>query len=222
MHFLTFDTSLDKTYVTLFDKEKELETEIIENHDDKYHSAFLIQNLVNLLKARKMTVKDINAIGVNIGPGSFTGIRACLTIARVIAQQLNIPLVGVPSLEILAQLNNSGKPSIVMMDARKGMCYFAEYDADGKTVQEPHLQPLETLNVSDSLHFLITDRVMHDLLAEKSINSTCYTDLQADLGRLLGQLTFKKLNDKETHHWAEAKPLYLQKPSITMPKKTAL
>ena len=125
MRFLTFDTSLDKTYVTLFESDKILDTQIIETHDDKYHSAYLIQNLVVLLKSHNLTMKDIEAIGVNIGPGSFTGIRACLAIARVVAQQLEIPLVGISSLEILSQLNKENKPTVVVMDARKNMCYYA-------------------------------------------------------------------------------------------------
>lgn len=222
MHFLTFDTSLDKTYISLFENDKELETEVIENHDDKYHSAFLIQNLVNLLKSKKMTLKDISAIGVNIGPGSFTGIRACLTIARVTAQQLEIPLVGVSSLEILAQLNDSTLPTIVIMDARKGMCYFAEYDRDGNALQEPHLEPIEALNLNSNSHRIISDGAMQEILKNNGVESTCYTDVNANLGKLLGNLTFKKLNSGKNYHWAEAKPLYLQKPSITMPKKPAL
>lgn len=222
MHFLTFDTSLDKTYITLFNDERALETEIIENHDDKYHSAFLIQNLVNLLKAHNLLMKDIDAIGVNIGPGSFTGIRACLTIARVIAQQLDIPLVGIPSLEILARLNKSGTPSIVIMDARKNMCYFAQYDSNGKTIQQPQLKPINELTLNSDRQKIIADKVMHEFLQEKGVASVCYTELQSNLGEILGHITFEKLNQGEKHHWAETKPLYLQKPSITMPKKTAL
>ena len=112
MIFLTFDTSLDKTYLTLCDGEKKLESQIIETHDDKYHSAYLIQNLVTLLKKHNFTMQNIKAIGVNIGPGSFTGIRACLTIARVIAQQLEIPLIGISSMEILAQINKEKQLSL--------------------------------------------------------------------------------------------------------------
>lgn len=48
--------------------------------------------------------QDVNLIAVNIGPGSFTGIRACVTVARVMAQQLDCKAVGVSSLEILSRL----------------------------------------------------------------------------------------------------------------------
>ncbi|MBQ2872079.1 tRNA (adenosine(37)-N6)-threonylcarbamoyltransferase complex dimerization subunit type 1 TsaB [bacterium] len=220
MHFLTFDTSLDKTYLTLFNEKNAIDTEIIETHDDKYHSAYLIQNLVNLLKKHNLTVKNIEAIGVNIGPGSFTGIRACLTIARVIAQQLEIPLVGVPSTVILAQINKNKNKTIVLMDARKGMCYFAEYDNNGEEIQEPHLEPIETLSIPDE-STIISDKVMQNFLKEQEINSICFSDINEDLGVLLGSLTYKKLQ-KGSYHWAKVKPLYLQKPSITISKKNLI
>lgn len=222
MYFLTFDTSLDKTYVTLFSESSALTSKIIESTEDKYHSAFLISTIAEILKNNSLTMSDIKAIGVNIGPGSFTGIRACITVARVIAQQLNLPLVGVSSLEILSKINSSEQPSLVMMDARKGMCYLAEFDKEGNTIQSPHLEPLESLSVSSKTHFIITDETMYHFLAEREITSTCYTDTNEDLGVFLGQITYRKLNSTEENNWAAVKPLYLQAPSITLPKKSLI
>ena len=222
MIFLTFDTSLDKTYLTLFNNENPLETQIIETHDDKYHSAYLIQNLVTLLKKHNLTMQNVDAIGVNIGPGSFTGIRACLTIARVVAQQLEIPLVGVSSMEILAQINSEKVPTIVVMDARKAMCYFAQYDENKKEIVAPKLINISELDLADKNQKIISDKTMQELLANEGIETLCYTDINNDLGKYLGVLTYKALNENKSHHWAEVKPLYLQKPSITMPKKQIL
>ncbi len=225
MKFLTFDTSLDKTYVTLFENEETLASKTIENHDDKYHSAFLIAEIAEILKANSLKMQDIEAIGVNAGPGSFTGIRACITIARVIAQQLEVPVVSISSLEILSKLNETTLPSLVLMDARKNMCYFAEYDKienGGKELQSAHLESLETLCADDKTHKIITDEVMKNFLKEKGVKSTCYTDKNADLGRLLGLLTHQKLTSGKSFNWAEAKPIYLQTPSISTPKKSLI
>lgn len=221
MYFLTFDTALDKTYIALFEDDKELVSKIIESTDDKYHSAFLVQNLVNILKEKGLTPQNLSAIGVNIGPGSFTGIRACLTIARVMAQQLNCPLIGISSLEILSNLNSSNKPSIVIMDARKGMCYFAEFDKNGNTIQEAKLESIENLHLNDATHMIITDKSMSDLLIKQNIKNICYNAATHNLGKHLGALTAKKAKIG-SHHWAEVKPLYLQKPSITISNKTLL
>ena len=90
MKILVFDTCLDKMYVTLSEDDKILSSEVVTNKDNKYHSAFLISTIKDVLKKNNLSPKDIYAIGTNIGPGSFTGIRACTTVARMIAQQLNL------------------------------------------------------------------------------------------------------------------------------------
>ena len=102
MNILVFDTCLDKMYVTLAIENKILSSKIVENRDNKYHSAFLISTIKEVLKENKLLPQNIDVIGTNVGPGSFTGIRACTTVARMMAQQLNIQAVGVCSLEILA------------------------------------------------------------------------------------------------------------------------
>ena len=116
MKILVFDTCLDKMYVTLAEDDKILSSKIVTN---KYHSAFLISTIKELLKANNLTPQNIDAIGTNIGPGSFTGIRACTTVARMFAQQLNIPAVGISSLEILSKINNTEKTVLTYMKIMK-------------------------------------------------------------------------------------------------------
>ena len=97
----------------------------------KYHSAFLISTIKNILKENSFKPQDLNIIGTNIGPGSFTGIRACTTVARMMAQQLNIQACGISSLEILSAINNTDLPTMVALDARKN-CAYLRYDEDTK------------------------------------------------------------------------------------------
>lgn len=222
MKFLTFDTALNKTYISLFEDNKEIKSITVESTEDKYHSAYLIENIVNLLKEQNLKMQDISVLGANIGPGSFTGIRACLTIARVIAQQLNLPLIGVSSLEILSKINDTELPVIIVMDARKGMCYYAEFDRNGVCLQEPRLEPVETLNLNHKTHKIITDKYMSDILNDKYIENTCYTDKDYNLAQYLGELTVKKFAENKNSNWASVKPLYLQAPSITISKKSLL
>ena len=223
MKVLTFDTSLDKTYVTLSDNDKFLSDKIIENHDEKYHSAFLIPTIVAILKNNNLTMQDIDVIGTNIGPGSFTGIRACVTVARVMAQQLNIPLVGVSSLEILSQINKETSKTITVLDARKKHYYTAVYDNNNE-IQKPELTSEENLLKKDfSNAFVIADKVSHDFLQEKGINSVIYTELNEDLGKHLNKLVRQKI-EKATDNfmWAKLKPLYLQAPPVTITSKNKL
>lgn len=224
MKILTFDTSLDKTYVTLSDNEKILSDVIIENHNEKYHSAFLIPTIANILKENKLTMKDIDVIGTNVGPGSFTGIRACVTVARVIAQQLSSPLVGVSSLEILSHINKDDKKTAIVLDARKQQFYTAIYQ-NGFEIQAPKLTNIEdVLKMDFSDTFIITDKASNCMLKENGIDSVVYTDVNEDLGIYLNKIVFDKMKkaDDEEFLWGKLKPLYLQAPPVSTSIKTKI
>ncbi len=222
MKILTFDTSLDKTYVTFSEDKNIIADEIIENHNEKYHSAFLIPVIAQILKSNSISMKDIDVIGTNIGPGSFTGIRACVTVARVIAQQLNIPLVGVSSLEILSHINDTDELTTVVLDARKQQYYTAQY-SNGKELKAPSLT-----NADDVLNFdfkngrVIADEASGTFLKSAGIASEIYTEMNADLGRILNQIVCNKIQNcnKDDFLWGKLKPLYLQAPPVTISAKT--
>ncbi len=220
MKILTFDTSLDKTYITLCEDEKIIESKTIKSTDEKYHSAFLMPAIVDILKKQDMFMDDIEVIGTNIGPGSFTGIRVCTTISRVFAQQLNAKLVGISSMQILSKINNTDKNSLVLMDARKNKVYCAIYSPAGEIIQEPSSIEKELiLDLAKENYFIITDSSIHNYLTENSITSTNYEDGEYDLGKFLAYFTHKSVeNSNEDFHWAKVKPLYIQPPSISKPK----
>ena len=73
-------------YLALGDDKKLISSKIVENTQTHYHSAFLISEIKNILKNNNLTVNDIDCIVTNVGPGSFTGIRACITVAKIYAQ----------------------------------------------------------------------------------------------------------------------------------------
>lgn len=221
MKILTFDTSLDKTYVTLSEDTNILADIVIENHNEKYHSAFLIPTIVNILKDNNLTMQNIDVIGTNIGPGSFTGIRACVTVARVIAQQLNCPLVGVSSLEILSKINNSSQRTIVVLDARKKQYYTAVYEK-GTEIQAPALTNEDDVKTMDfSNAFVIADKTSAEFLKTFGVESVIYTDINTDLGEFLNGIVCKKLEEcnSEDFLWGKLKPLYLQTPPVTVSAK---
>ena len=219
MKILTFDTSLNKTYISYGEDDKILVSKAICSDDEKYHSAYLIPEIINILKTQNIKMQDIDVIGINEGPGSFTGIRICTVIARVAAQQLNIKVVPTPSLEILSHINKTDKKSLILLDARKNKAYSAIY---GKNeITPPHCityDEIEEVVKSDDFE-VITDNSMYKLLAEKNISSVNYEAEDYPLGEYLYKITYKKQASGGDFHWAKAKPLYIQPPSITMPKK---
>lgn len=203
MKILVFDTCLDKMYVTLSDNDKILSSKIVTNKDNKYHSAFLISTIKSVLKENSLTPQDLDAIGTNIGPGSFTGIRACTTVARTMAQQLNLPAVGISSLEILEQISK-GKNTAVALDARKNCAYFL---INGEIKGAIQLEEIEQI-LQKGDYTLITD----DKLQQR-LGGTSYQQEQYPLGDILAKLAYEKLKSNKCK-WQELKPLYIQPPPM--------
>lgn len=202
MKTLAFDTCLDKMYAVLKDGDETLSSEVVENQGGKYHSAFLISTLQDLLSKNNLKSKDIDIIATNIGPGSFTGIRACTTVARVMAQQLNKKVVGVSSLEILAK--TAGKNPLVALDARKNSAYLY-YDNEIKGAV-----PLEEIQklIINGTYTVITDNKLKPLLG-----GTSYQEENIQLGEILADIAQEKLK-KDEGDWRKLKPLYIQPPPM--------
>lgn len=191
-------------YVAIAQDDKVLSSKIVTNQDNKYHSAFLISTIKGMLKENNLTPKDINAIGTNVGPGSFTGIRACTTVARIMAQQLDLPAAGISSLEILAKLNKTDKPTMVALDARKNSAYlYVNEEIQGAIQLEKVKEMLENMDYN-----LITDDKL-----QKVLGGTSYQAGEHNLGEILANLTYEKLKTSSCK-WQELKPLYIQPPPM--------
>ena len=204
MKILVFDTCLDKMYVTLAEDKKILTSKIVTNKDNKYHSAFLISTIREVLQENSLTPSDIEVIGTNIGPGSFTGIRACTTVARMMAQQLNIQACGVSSLEILSKINKTNKPTVVTLDARKNSAYLYYENEIKGAVQIEEIKNL--LKGGD--YYVVADDKM-----QKEFGGISYQEQEYPLGEILSELVYDKVS-KQQCKWQELKPLYIQPPGV--------
>ena len=87
----------------------------------------MIPEIDKLMKEYEITRKDISSIIVSIGPGSYTGVRIALTIAKTVALALEIPVYPVSSLRVL---KDNERPSICVINARSGRSYFGVYEND--------------------------------------------------------------------------------------------
>lgn len=195
---LAFDTCLDKMYVALKQDNRILTSKIVLNQDNKYHSAFLISTIQEVLSTNNIKPQDINLIAVNIGPGSFTGIRACVTVARVMAQQLDCKAVGISSLEILSKI--STKNPLVALDARKNSAYLY-YDGGIKGAIQ--LEEIKKI-IERGNYTVITDDKLQPILG-----GTSYQQGEYSLGEILAELAE---NSNAEGNWRKLKPLYIQPP----------
>ncbi len=206
---LTFDTCLDKTYVGLADNDNVLSTKIIENNGNTYHSAYLISTIAEILKENHLSPQDLTAIATNIGPGSFTGIRACTSVARIMAQQLNLKAIGISSLELIAELNtNKDNKTLVLLDARKNMAYVWDEEILGSIA----IKDIKEM-VKEDKYSIICDDSMYEVFKEITKDIQSYTKIPHDFAKTLIKIANKKL-EKDFGDWRKLKPLYIQPPPI--------
>lgn len=195
---LAFDTCLDKMYAVLKKDGEILASKVVENTGNKYHSAFLISTLQEIMSLNDVKPQDVNLIAVNIGPGSFTGIRACVTVARVMAQQLDCKAVGVSSLEILSRL--ADKNPLVALDARKDSAYLY---CDGEIRGAIRLEEVQEI-IKKGEYSVITDDKLQPILG-----GTSYQQITCQLGEILADIAENK---NAEGNWRKLKPLYIQPP----------
>ena len=205
MILLNFDTALNKTYVAISNNGELITSKIVENTEDNYHSAFLLSTIKEVLKENDLTPQDVNLIGVNVGPGSFTGIRAALTVAKVMAQELSIKIVPVKSLEILSKINTTDKETLVIMDARRSMAYVYTNGNDIKLLDVNEAKKI----ISEKDYQIISDKSMAEHL---ELNSIIYENDNYDLGKILNELAFKYKDKAILPN--ELKALYIQPPPV--------
>ena len=94
-------------------------------------SEMMVTEVGNILKRNNVDNKDLDGVVVGIGPGSYTGVRIGVTIAKTIAYSLKIKVYAKSSLSLL---KHQEFPTICVFNARSGRSYFAVYE--GKRILE--------------------------------------------------------------------------------------
>ena len=118
----------------------------------KYHdkiisdmSSKIIPIIDECFKNVGFTIKDIDKIFVVNGPGSFTGIRVGVTIAKTIAWALKKEIIPISSLELMATTSTTKKYLVPMIDARRGNVFAGIYDINLNSIKKDSLINLSTL-----------------------------------------------------------------------------
>ncbi|MBC1435773.1 tRNA (adenosine(37)-N6)-threonylcarbamoyltransferase complex dimerization subunit type 1 TsaB [Listeria rocourtiae] len=139
MIILGIDTSNDTLGVSLW-RDNKVIGELVTNLK-KNHSVRLLPAIAQLMKECDVTPQDLTKIAVAEGPGSYTGLRIGVTVAKTMAWDLQIPIVGVSSLALMAQNGRFFDGLIVpVMDARRGNVYAGIYNEEGEVVEaDQHL-----------------------------------------------------------------------------------
>lgn len=131
---LFFDTSSDLLKVSLikdnniiFDKEL---------HTKNDHSSYLVPTIDEAFKSNNIDFKELDEIIVGNGPGSFTGTRISIAVAKTYAFSFNIPVYMISSLEELIYDNDGYDFYVPIIEEKKENLYFSIFDKDKKRVMD--------------------------------------------------------------------------------------
>lgn len=128
---LLIDTSLSDVSIAIL-KENEVLSNITKKIPNQ-HSIYTVSFINQCLEASSLKPNDIEQIMVVNGPGSFTGVRIGVTIAKVYAYLLNIPIICLSSLKIRA-LSIEHQYCLSIIDARHNNYYIGLYDKENQEV----------------------------------------------------------------------------------------
>lgn len=143
MKYLFIDTSSFFINITLINN-----NEIVFQHIEKIEkdmSSKILPIIRNGFKEVKMELRDIDKIFVVNGPGSFTGVRVGVTVAKTIGFSLNIPIIPLSSLEVIASTETSKKYNVATIDARRGNVFAGIYDNNLNCIKGDQLINLNLL-----------------------------------------------------------------------------
>lgn len=96
------------------------------------HGEILQNTIAEFLNNSDVDFKQLTAIAITLGPGSFTGLRIGMAAAKAYSYSLDIPLTGISTLESGANgVKDSAKPVVVLFDAKRNEIYWAAFDCSG-------------------------------------------------------------------------------------------
>lgn len=134
---LAIDTSTDWIGMALYDGEKIISEQVWQTHNR--HTVELVPAISHLLARSNVKKTELTGLGVALGPGSFTSLRIGITVMKGLSLALKIPIVGTPSLDVLA----AGQPPLdiplwaVLHAGRKLLAFSPyKYEDNGWVCQE--------------------------------------------------------------------------------------
>lgn len=199
------------------------------NDDGMNHAALLSVFIDEALNVLKSDGKQLDAVAVSSGPGSYTGLRIGVSTAKGMCYGLDIPLIAVSTLEVLAV------PAIRMTKKEENALYCPMIDARRMEVYDAVYQYDKTL-VRDIQADIITSESFSDLLEKQPVyffgngaekckpllthSNARFLDGIVPLAENMIELALKSFDKKQFVDTAYFEPFYLKEFQTTVPKKT--
>ncbi|HID86173.1 MAG TPA: tRNA (adenosine(37)-N6)-threonylcarbamoyltransferase complex dimerization subunit type 1 TsaB [Anaerolineae bacterium] len=186
------------------------------------HTVELVPNIARLLEGQRATPQALTGLAVALGPGSFTGLRIGLSVAKGFALGLGIPLVGIPTLDVLAYAHAPwGLPIWAILQAGRGRICAAFYPREGPPPRPADylLTTLAELEVEGDEALLFCGEIDPqgaELLRQRVGDRAVIAPPAASLRRAgyLAELAWERLRRGEEDDLATLSPIYLHRPRI--------
>ena len=144
MLILALDTSMAACSVCVYDAARGLVLGQRHEFMERGQAEALAPMVQETLKVAGVGFADLKRIAVTAGPGTFTGVRIGLAMARGLGLSLSIPIIGINSLAaIAANQKSNNMPIVVAVDARQEEIYFATFDRAGHELSPPVVVSLD-------------------------------------------------------------------------------
>lgn len=219
MMLLAIDTSTDSAGLALVKDDKVLAEAIW--HCGQNHSVELLPRLSQLLKQAEVKLKSVGCILVARGPGSYNGLRVGLSTAKGLAFSLNIPIMGVNSLELEAYQHAQSELLICpVFNAGRGDIATALYQKkdDWQQLAPEHITNLEDLDSEITGKTLFCGEyvtVIADELKKKLKGKAVIAPERPRRPSLMAELAQERLKAGDYDSPTTLQPIYLRRPAIT-------
>ena len=223
MKILAVDTSSKLCSVAILEDTNLIKK--IELDNGLTHSETLMPLIQQLLNECSLSLNNINLLVSDIGPGSFTGIRIGVSSCKAFSDSLNIPCVGISSLEVLAYNVQNDGIICSTIDCKNNNCYFALYELNSgnyNVLIEPCAKSVnDVLDLLNSQYYNKCISFVGDGIPSEKLHSIYDNNADSEVTKNiissylnvenLGTAGYKKfINNKKIGE--EILPLYLKKP----------
>ena len=188
-----------------------------ESHEDKTHAELLTVFIDDILNENKLQARDLSAVAVSEGPGSYTGLRIGVSVAKGLCYGLKIPLISVSTLGAMANgIKDEFKDNTLlcpMIDARRMEVYTAIYNTQLELKEPIHAKIIDANSFEDYL--LENQMVFFGTGSEKcrteiQHTNAIFSDKISVSAQHMTSLSYQQFLKKEFEDVAYFEPFYLK------------
>lgn len=174
----------------------------------------ILPNIEKLLTKAGITLKDIDVFGVGLGPGTFTGLRVGLSTIKAFVFALNKPLIGISSLDIVAQGAKNVDKVCVLQDARRQKVFACVYENVARVripISKYMLKPLDEVldQIEDDVVFIGQAASLYKKDIKSAHKGKVMEDIQYPQARWMLPLVLERYVKKQFDSVDQLTPQYL-------------